>query len=258
MKRIVTSLGVVVFVAAIVAGATGAFFSDTETSTANTFTAGAIDLTVDSQQHYNNAICVNGLWALEAGQTAQVDQYPVIGTICDGTWSLTDLGAQKFFNFADVKPGDSGENTVSLHINNNPAWACVNIKTTANEENGINNPESEASDTTSGVGQGELASNLKFQTWLDQGTTPGFQGKDAGEGDNIWQVGEPSLASGAMSDIVGNGLDLTLADGGTGTPISPTNTNYIGMFWCAGNVTGNYTVLISDVRNNTIEFILLN
>ena len=125
-----------------------------------------------------------------------------------------------------------------MHINNNPAWACVNIKTTANEENGINNPESEASDTTSGVGQGELASNLKFQTWLDQGTTPGFQGKDAGEGDNIWQVGEPSLASGAMSDIVGNGLDLTLADGGTGTPISPTNTNYIGMFWCAGTVTG--------------------
>ena len=40
-------------VAIIAVGATGAFFSDTETSTGNTFAAGAIDLGVDNTSYYN-------------------------------------------------------------------------------------------------------------------------------------------------------------------------------------------------------------
>ena len=38
------SLGMLAFVGVIVAGATGAFFSDSETSSGNTFAAGSIDL----------------------------------------------------------------------------------------------------------------------------------------------------------------------------------------------------------------------
>jgi Ca-activated chloride channel homolog len=243
MKKIITSVGMIVFAGALIAGATGAFFNDTETSTGNVFTAGAIDLKVDSTQHYNNAICVDGLWQLEAGASSTIDQYPVIGSACDGSWSLTDLGPlNKFFNFGDVKPGDRGENTVSLHIENNPAWACVDLVTTSNNENTVNEPELEAGDVASST-TGELAQNINFQTWLDQGATPGFQNGnstttiDQGEGDNIWQEGEPALTGGALSDIVGT-TTITLADGGFGTPISPNVTNYIGMFWCAGTVTG--------------------
>src|SRR3989344_4407174 len=97
-KKILISLSVIGVVAAIAVGGTVAYFSDTETSTGNTFTAGAIDLTVDSTQHYNNAVCVNNVWELEAGQAGQtVPQYPVIGSACEGTWSPANLGAQKFF-----------------------------------------------------------------------------------------------------------------------------------------------------------------
>ncbi len=251
LQRISLSLGVLALVAGLSVASTGAFFNDTETSTGNTFTAGAIDLKVDSQQHYNNAICVPNTettdptdywWQLEVGATAQLDQYPVIGSACTGTWLATDLGAQQFFNFLDVKPGDRGENTVSLHIDNNPAWACLNIKTTANDENTLIEPESTAGDVTAGpVGNGELAGNLKFQAWLDQGATAGFQGDDTGEGDNIWQVGEPALGNGALSSLIeGNGLTIPLADSVTngGVPMAPSITNYVGMFWCAGTVTG--------------------
>lgn len=42
-------------VAAMVAGATGAFFSDTETSAVNTYTAGTIDISVDGQNPWNKA-----------------------------------------------------------------------------------------------------------------------------------------------------------------------------------------------------------
>lgn len=44
MKRILLSLVVIVGVSAAVAGATRAYFSDTETSTGNTFAAGTLDL----------------------------------------------------------------------------------------------------------------------------------------------------------------------------------------------------------------------
>lgn len=233
----------IVFAGALIAGATGAFFSDTETSTGNVFTAGAIDLKVDSTQHYNNAICKEvtaGIfqWQLEVGASTSTDQYPVIGSTCDGTWALTDLGPlNKFFNFGDVKPGDSGENTVSLHIDNNPAWACVDLVTTANNENTLIEPEASAGDVSSTTG--ELAGNIHLQTWLDDGAVDGFQGNatDTTQGDNIWQVGEPALTSGALSDLIGT-TTITLADGGFGTPIAPGVTNYIGMFWCAGTVTG--------------------
>lgn len=240
MKKIVLSLAAIVFVGALAAGATGAFFSDSETSTGNTFTAGAIDLKVDSTQHYNGNVCTNtGTVEVPVYTWVGNSAYPVPGSSCDGTWTLTDLGiTNKFFNFGDVKPGDQGENTVSLHIDNNPAWACLNIKTTSNEENTHTQPEITAGDGSAGPGNGELAGNIHFQAWLDEGATPGFSGDDSGEGDNIWQVGEPSLASGVLSDIVGNGLTLTLADGGTGTPLPPTTTDYIGLFWCAGTVTG--------------------
>ncbi|MBZ9577836.1 SipW-dependent-type signal peptide-containing protein [Patescibacteria group bacterium] len=47
MKKIAISLGIIGVVAAIVIGATTAYFSDTETSTGNTLTAGVIDIVVD-------------------------------------------------------------------------------------------------------------------------------------------------------------------------------------------------------------------
>src|SRR5690242_12142155 len=111
MKRIIMSLGAIVFVGAMAWGATGAFFSDTETSSGNTFTAGAIDLKVDSTSHYNGMICanVNGfgspyIWIPEGEDpttftpadatdfnTDNPAQYPQAGTPCAGSWVLKDL-----------------------------------------------------------------------------------------------------------------------------------------------------------------------
>lgn len=58
VKRIVLSLGVIAIVGAVVWGGTGAFFSDTETSANNVFTAGSLDLKVDHlKQTYNGVDC---------------------------------------------------------------------------------------------------------------------------------------------------------------------------------------------------------
>jgi len=47
MKKIIFSLSVVAIVAAVVMGATSAYFSDTETSESNTFAAGTMDLDIN-------------------------------------------------------------------------------------------------------------------------------------------------------------------------------------------------------------------
>jgi predicted ribosomally synthesized peptide with SipW-like signal peptide len=259
MKKIITSIGMIVFAGALIVGGTGAFFSDTETSTANVFTAGAIDLKIDSEQHYNNAVCVLDseselyTWQLAAGAVLEVPQYPVIGSGCDGSWDLTDLqnGVHKFFNFNDVKPGDEGENTISIHIDSNESWMCADIDVTSNDDISCNDPElgddatcaePDADDT-----DGDLAQNLNIFTWLDDGAVDGFQNSDANlqnddlqEGDNIWQAGETPLFSngvGPLSDAIG-GISYALADASTSFgPLPAGMTQYIGLAWCAGAFT---------------------
>ena len=211
-KKILLSLVVVVAASAVVFGATTAFFSDTETSTGNVFTAGSIDLKVDSEQHYNGNVCeLNeaGSWVWTGN-----NPYPVPGTACDGSWAETDLGAHTFFKFADLKPGDSGENTISLHVYDNDAWGRVLFNMLDNNENDCTEPEGDeemggplddiTGDPTSGCDspEGELLSAMGsgFEMWLDQGSSPGFQcnnpanpetsgaGCDADEeeGNNVW------------------------------------------------------------------------
>jgi predicted ribosomally synthesized peptide with SipW-like signal peptide len=242
MKKILFSTGIIIFVAAVAYGATGAFFSDSETSTGNTFTAGAIDLKVDSTQHFNNAVCVNNLWALEPSAQATVPQYPVIGTGCDGTWGQTaplDITNQKFFNFADLKPGDNGENTISLHVDNNNAWACATINVTNDDDVTCTTPESKDDSTcVANLNQpfnGEMAKNLSFAWWADNG-------------DNILQPNElPTLffRSGAkLSDLlVNHQLHLTLADSlqnffghAVGWSLQGSQTYYVGTAWCMGDM----------------------
>lgn len=255
MKKIVTSLGVVVFVGALVVAGTGAFFSDTETSTANTFTAGALDLTVDSEQHYNGAECVLVGQSYVWDDGAEEVGWPVEGTPCDGTWEATDLGAtHTFFNFSDIKPGDFGENTISLHVDSNDAFACVDIEITENDDVDCTEPEEGAEGAgvcnTDGdpLLDGELAENLNFFAWSDWGETEGFGDEgDEGEGDNIWQVGEPALFTnnlGPAADVLG-GVSYTLADSSTG-PLEGGVTSYIGLAWCAGDMTAEAGLITCD------------
>jgi len=238
MQRILLGLGALVFVGGLAAGATGAFFSDSETSTGNIFTAGEIDLTVDSEQHYNGNVCQSGeqgyVWVGES-------EFPAPGSPCDGTWDATNLGAQKFWNFNDVKPGDEGENTISLHVDSNDAYACVDVNITSNDDVSTVDPETDAGDALESAVDpfdGELAQNLNFFAWADYGTTPGFQGDDQGEGDNVWQANEPPLFSnviGTAADAL-DGENYTLADSSTG-PLTGGSTSYIGLAWCAGTLT---------------------
>src|SRR3989344_4591186 len=214
MKKILLSLSMIAVVGVIVLGATGAFFSDTETSTGNTFTAGAIDLTVDNESYVTNS----------AG---------VLVASINTSWTLSDLTGQLFFNFADLKPGDIGEDTISLHVDNNDSWLCAAAQITDDSDQTCTEPElaDDSTCTNPGLGEGELGSELNFTFWAD-------------DGDNVYEVGENIFLDGPISNI-GQAGKITLADSGTNIwnnpvaagPLPGNSTRYIGKAWCFGTLS---------------------
>jgi len=229
-RRITLSAVVIAFVASLVFAGTQAFFSDTESSTGNVFAAGALDLKVDSQAHFNDMICrettdddtegTPGELEWHAGpgdpfngddDNVPAEHYPQPGDECTGTWEESDLIADalefRFFNLEDIKPGDEGENTISLHVTNNDAWGCFLVDNVEDNDVDCTEPESESSEDPecsadpSNPGAGELGQSITFDAWLDHGEIPGFQcnhdgaspqegascDEDPFEGDNIYQ-----------------------------------------------------------------------
>lgn len=218
MKRILFSFPIIAAVAFLAFGASRAFFSDTEKSLGNTLQAGAIDLKIDNTSYYNGA------------------------TSSATSWVLKDLTPNDlFFNFTDIKPGDLGEDTVSLHVDTNDAWVCANIDITKNDDVSSTEPELLDGDTQENTGDnfdGELAQNLNFVFWSD-------------DGDNVLESGEEVLTQGPASSIFGE-VTWTIADsltnntlnGVSGEPLAGNTTYYIGKAWCFGNLT--LTPLVQD------------
>lgn len=200
-RRILWSVASIFAAGALVVGATFAFFTDEETSSGNVFAAGTLNLLVDYDCYYNKTADGNPNCPWQ-----------------DSSWEQTDLGPQhKFFNFDDVKPGDFGEGTISLHILDNDAWGRLVIDNVLDLENECTDSEEDAGDISCGGanGDGELRQNIPFSIWLDEGTTPGFQcaGTESGhgpcpddpqEGDNVYQdTEEPVLITQGTVDLAG-------------------------------------------------------
>jgi len=136
-KKILISLSVIAAVAALAIGGTIAYFSDVETSTGNTFTAGELDLIVD------------------------IDGVP-----------YNPLNGRPFFELDDMKPGDSGEETISLTVEDNPACGFVDINITTDLDNSCNEPEETDEPSCKLDNVGELNDTIVWAIWLDMGRGP--------------------------------------------------------------------------------------
>jgi predicted ribosomally synthesized peptide with SipW-like signal peptide len=104
VKRIITSLGMLAFTGAVVVGGTGAFFTDTETSTGNVFTAGSVSIEFDGIEHtygYGNG------------------EDPV-----DGYFTTGMANTIPFFTFTDLKPRDAGTLEFDFDNGANEAYVC--------------------------------------------------------------------------------------------------------------------------------------
>jgi len=212
VKKII-GLGIAVAVIiALVTTGTFALFSDTETSSPNTFEAGIIDLEIDC-----------------AGD--------------DTTFTATDDPLPEIFDYlpandGDIKPGDSGEVTLSLHLKTNSNDADLWMQLTSLVDDGGLNPESED------AGDDVISDAIEVLIWLDEGGTTGWQGTgiDSEEGDNIYQAATETILFGTVA-----------AGGGTLYSLSTTNSGkltvkedavastiyYVGWSWILPSTVGN-------------------
>ncbi len=217
MKKILLSIltiGVVGTVAYF--GYSKAFFSDVETSTGNVLQAGALDLKIDNTCYYNGQACtqVEGNTWTWGGKSD--------GELCSCTWGAKDLAAgDVFFNFHDLKPGDWEEDTISLHVDN-PAWVCAKANFTQDIDNTCTGPELKDEPGCTPTGKGELAENLQFVFWYD-------------DGDNVLETNETIVRQ--EKGPVTLASSWPIADSQTGNGAIPAGKDvFIGKAFCYGTM----------------------
>jgi len=219
-------------VAAVALGVTGAYFSDTEKSTGNTLTAGAIDLKVDNHCYYNGAECI-------CDNNGDNCHWENSDEPCTCTWDEKDLTENDLFvNFTDLKPGDWGEDTISFHVYSNDAWLCADVSIVEDNDVTCTEPETESTDPScknNQVGDGELDNYLTVFAWADMCNSNGYT-----PGDNIYT---PNCDTALMTEPV----KLTDYEGtfpiadsqysAFGGVLEGSKDYYIGKAWCFGDMT---------------------
>ena len=243
MKKILLSLSMIAVVAIIAVGATGAFFSDTETSTGNTFAAGAIDLGVDNHSYYNGVLNDGTTWRVD------YDIDPLLGDNPDTTNVVeTDYvieAGRQFFNFDDLKPGDWGEDTISLHVKNNDSYLCADVTLTSDEDNDQTEPEIDDGDLIANNGpqndDGELADSINFYWWADDGDNVYETCQDTAGGLNGCKD-ETLLPAGSLGNLdVGDTATVALADsdeniwGDPNFALPGDSVRFVAKAWCFGD-----------------------
>lgn len=252
INKILISVAVIGAVSALAIGGTIAYFTDTQTSTGNTFAAGTLDLKVDSTCHYDGMVCASSergsTWQLEDQNSTPV--YPeLLGTSCACTWAEKDLNGDVFFNFNDVKPGDNGENTVSLHVVNNPAWVCAQISDLTPTAGTCNKPKCLADGGNWNGTQcdvdctAQLQNKLLFTVWKDNGEGQGQACNNVlDEGEQILVDNQPATA----------GI-WPIADSQTGAgPLAGDSNTCIGVKWSIDPLVGNE--IQADSLTSTVTF----
>lgn len=198
-------IGARLILLALVLGVVGGTYlmSGSLGSTAATYSVGGIDLKVDSKAFYNTAY------------------YP------QSSWSAKDLQPyyDQFFDFPDVKPGDTGTTTISLHVKKASAYVCLAFSDFKDNENGRNEPEQWV-DATNVLG--ELGKGIEFFAWHD-------------DGDNTFEVGEKPLFGTSSQSAIQTVKDkkYALSDYTHGPVWLANSLHYVGISWCAGNLTVN-------------------
>ena len=199
-RKLLAGLGVVGVASAGAGLGTTAYFSDDESFANNSLTAGELDLKLDYRATYAGGTGrideING-WYSDSGPGEPFDVVEeeegvyLIGEVpsidepdswedevqtrdfCLPDVELVNGDDIPVFVLEDVKPGDCGEVTISLHICDNPSWVWMNGELTENAQNGYSEPELEAlADMELGTddpdGEGQLADAIDVTMWYDE------------------------------------------------------------------------------------------
>jgi predicted ribosomally synthesized peptide with SipW-like signal peptide len=225
-RKLLAGLGTVGLASAGAGLGTSAFFSDREAFEDNRLTAGTLDLKLDYKATY-----LGGPGRLGA---VQAMGYPDAEDLGEGRYLLDqapspadmqdweDLVQGEEFDFCspeadeflvngsgipvftleDVKPGDSGEVTISIHICDNPGYVEL-FGDLSEAENDQTEPESEVDDSPDA---GELADAIEVCVWYDEDCDNVYEPTGTGQQQEL-EVALVSDVSGSMgTGDAGGGL----------------------------------------------------
>ena len=153
--------------------------------------------------------------------------------------SKVQMVNQKFISslISGFKTRDWGEDTISLHVNNNPSYLCADVTLRTNDDKSSTEPELASPDVAEDLlnfWDGELAGHIKWYWWAD-------------DGDNVYEEDENLLNDGvafpnqagtyhvALADKNTNVWGLTDTVDGDGAPIPGERPFYIAKAWCFGD-----------------------
>ncbi len=223
-KKTLLSLLTIGAVVALAFTATASFFSDSETSVGNTLAGGDINLQIDNESFVIDYL-VPGL----------ENPTGLIAISSATTWNLRDLTTvERFFDFQDLKPGDFGEDTISIDVGSNDAWMCAAAQITRDANVTCTDPENgdDPNCAVSGEGQGELDEQINFAFWVD-------------DGDNVFENNEKIFLEGPISGL-GKFGQIALADSqgsilgvnpqASPVPVPGGREFFIGKYWFFGNM----------------------
>ncbi|MUV60177.1 vWA domain-containing protein [Halobacterium sp. CBA1126] len=182
-RKVLAGLGGIGLASAGAGLGTSAYLNDTESFEGNTITAGTLDLKVDWQQSYYGP---TESWEFvnahpdhdgDGEQSIVIDdeqhQYSDEGRNLVDHLTCENLGQNYEANFgdqdslvslSDVKPGDEGEITFSLHLCDNPGYVWMQAGNVG--ESGGAHPEPEQD--VDAENAADLAENVDVQLWYDE------------------------------------------------------------------------------------------
>lgn len=294
-RKVLVGMGAVGLASAGAGFGTSAFYSDEESFDDNLLVAGELDLKVDWQVTYTGPNGFEYIDAFPDRYTNDPDNPDALlrddlGNIVTGPDDIQDpvfsreqLAANfettvddpqvetafraQFANvpddldrpiieLSDVKPGDEGEVTFSLHLFDNPGYIWMTGDLIANRENSVEEPErtDEDEDNDAPIPEGdvddagELADALHAVIWYDE------------NGNNVLDEGEDILLENSLAEVLatldeGFGLPLDgdrSNDGGEEGEIRDcfpnSTTQYIGFKWSLPVDHAN------EVQTDSVEF----
>jgi hypothetical protein len=158
----------------------------------------------------------------------------------------------------DVKPGDSGRLTLGLSTaaaEGTPPAAEITMRVLATErrENGRNEPERKAGDTTPNVG--ELQEFIDVELWYDTGVRmEGMPLYGTCDGEN--NMGDTELATGSLGEVAGEyTLDVDASNPlGLGSCLEPDETICLTLDWQLDPDMGNINVIQGDSVEFAVAF----
>jgi len=207
-RRVLGGLGAIGVASAGAGLGTTAFFSDSETFEGNTIATGELNLLVDWQQTYDfgagrqfvsahpdhdgdgeQSLTVDGEVLRYSGFPDEDDEdsnganipelncenIPPLSEADFGTDPVTGEEMETLVQFGDVKPGDSGEITFSLHLCDNPGYLWMQADNVTNEGGASTEPELAVDPDN----LGDLGDAIQATLWYDE------------DCDNVYDPAEP-------------------------------------------------------------------